>query len=230
MTERDDSSTLVEEDGLLVGFSGALANRAGGWQFGIEGDLLRASLDYDGATQSGSPLDSDTSWEHRRGGVFVERRIYWPVPIDLGGRLDYQQRHRDISSTQDAAGLEEDYETIWLGFRGSMTPWRSSLLQIDVGCAVHSRVDVRFRSELDDASLGLDDHCRASIAAGMDLGRVGSGTFYLRPFAAWERYPRSDSEQLTSGGLPVGQVHLPETEFLTFGVTIGVRRSLDAGG
>ena len=59
------------------------------------------------------------------------------------------------------------------------------------------------------------------------LGRVGKSIVYVGPFVAWERYPQSAAVKLTSGGSLVGRVHLPKTEFVALGISIGVGRGFD---
>ena len=53
--------------------------------------------------------------------------------------------------------------------------------------------------------------------------RIGDRLVYVRPFADWERYDTSGPERLTVGGSGVGTIYLPETEFTTYGITIGIR-------
>ena len=106
VSERDDDNQLVNEHGAIIGLTGALANRTGAWRFGIDGDLLGGSLDYDGATQLGADLATNTDWERRSVGAFFDRRIRSPIRADIGGNLEYQWRNRDIASTIAAAGLQ----------------------------------------------------------------------------------------------------------------------------
>jgi len=227
VSERDGSEKLVEEDGLLTGLVGALSHTTGVWRYGVDAKALRASLDYDGATQFGAPLETNTDWQHWRIGTFVDRRVPAPLPTHIGVGLEYEWRDREIESTPAAPGLEETYRTVWIGARATFAPMKSTTFELHVACAIDSTVDVAFASNLDRATLEAEDHCRASVASTMSVGRIGTARLFLRPFANWERYPRTKPEQLTSGGIEVGQVYLPETEFISLGITIGLHGQRD---
>lgn len=222
VSEHENGNQLVEEQGWMTGLSGVLEHIRGPWRVGVAGEYLDGSLDYDGATQLGLPLQTDTDWQQSSVAMFVDRNISSAGGIQLGGGLEYEWRHRDIASTATAPGLEERYQTVWLGLRGRVSARRSLSAEVHAACAVDSNVDVSFDSNLDDASVTVDEYCRAGVAARADIRRVGRAVLFLQPFAAWERYPRTDSSRLTAGGTQVGQVHLPETEFLTFGITLGI--------
>lgn len=224
VSEYEDGDRLVEEQGWMTGLSGILENRQGGWRTGVAGEYLDGSLDYDGATQLGFPLQTDTDWQHRSAAAFIDRNIDASGDFQLGGLLEYEWRNRDVASTASVPGLEERYDTVWLGLRGRVPIWRSVSAEINFACALDATVDVSFDSDLDDASVDVDEFCRAAVSARADIHRSGRAVVFVQPFAAWERYPRTASEPLTSGGVPVGRVHLPETEFLSFGVTVGITR------
>lgn len=227
ISEYEDGDRLVEEDGWMTGLSGTLENRQGAWLTGVEGEYLDGSLDYDGATQLGLPLQTDTDWQHRSATAFIDRYVGPSGHVQLGGLLEYEWRDRDIASTASVPGLEERYQTVWLGLRGRAPIWRSVTAEINAACAIDATVDVSFDSDLDDASVNVDEYCRAAVSARADIHRSRRTVLFLQPFAAWERYPRTDSERLTSDGAQVGRVHLPETEFLSFGITLGIRPRYD---
>jgi hypothetical protein len=225
--EREDGTTLVRESGLSAGIRSSLERPVGVWMVRMGGELSAAALDYDGSTQAGAPLHTDTDWSSERIAATVGRRFKWAAGVELNGRLEYQHRVRDISSKPGAAGLTENYRTLWLGLGTAIAPIALLSLELNFACAIHSKVDVEFDSALDDASISVDRHCRAGFAAPFEIARIGKSTVYLRPHVDWERYPRSADAQLTSGGAPVGRVHLPKTTFVALGVSIGFGRGFE---
>jgi hypothetical protein len=223
LSERAGDGQLVSETGPVAGVEGALTTASGGWRFGVDGAFWGGLLDYDGATQLGADFETDTEWTGWLAGARVERRTLLPVPLLLGGRIEYEWRQRRIRSTPAVQGLDEQYGTLWLGIHGSFQPTSFSTVGLDAACAAVSDVEVRFDERFDTTTLPLDDHCRIGVAARFDVGRWGSKMLFVKPFGNWERYPRSDSAGLTANGLRVGSIYLPETEITTFGITIGVR-------
>jgi len=218
--ELDGGNELVRESGYLYGLTGSLARIGYGWRFGLDASFSRSALDYDGSTQFGAPLNTDTDWQGAALGMNVTREV---LPrVHLGAEVEVQFRERDIHGTADVAGLDERYRTVWLGLRAVAEPFDTAAFELNAGCAMDSRVDVRFDTFLDRADLTIDDHCRAGASAVFALGRTGASRWLLRPFVLWEKYPRTSAEALTSGGVPVGQVYLPKTEFFTVGVTVGI--------
>ena len=224
--ESEDGNKLVEEAGPSVGATVALERSIGDWFVGFDAGIERAELDYDGSTQAGAPLATDTDWSEGHFGAIVGRR-FDGVFAGLRGRLQYQWRERDIASTPSAWGLSESYRTVWLDLGLTIRPARLVTLEFELGCAINSRVDISFASALDDAALDVDDHCRIGVEAPIKIGRIYNSTVFVRPFVAWERYPKSSAERLYSSGLPIGQVFLPATEFVSFGVSIGIGQSPD---
>lgn len=222
LQEREGGATLVREEGFSTGFDAAVDRSMGAWLVRMNGAFERAALDYDGSTQGGAPLATRTDWSSQRLGVTVGRPLNWPAGAELQARLEYQRRARDIASTPTVTGLTENYRTLWLGLGISMRPVRPLKIELGFACAIESKADVDFASALDDASVGVDDHCRVGLSAPFDVGRWRKSTIYLRPYVAWERYPQSADAPLTSGGSPIGRVHLPNTDFMAFGVSIGL--------
>ena len=224
--ESEDGSKLVEETGPSVGAAVSLERSSGDWFVGFTGGIERAELDYDGQTQANAPLATDTDWSEGHFGAIVGRR-FDGVFARWRGRLEYQWRERDIASTPDAWGLSESYRTTWLGLGLMIRPTKTVAFEFDLACAIDSRVDISFAAALDDAALDVADHCRIGVEATIKVGRINNSTVFIRPFVAWERYPESSADRLYSGGSPVGQVFLPATEFVSFGVRIGIGQSPD---
>ena len=220
--ERDEGETLVREEGVGAGIAVAADWTRGPWRLGAAASWLDSQLSYDGSTQLGAPLATDSDWSEGSLGLNVGRRFEGLMGAYLGARVEYQRRTRNIRSTPEADGLQERYRALWLGLEARMMSIGPTAVDLEFGCAAHSRVAVAFAAELDRASLDLRDHCRAAISAPINIARVGRARFFLRPFVSWERYPKSKPAQLTAQGEPIGRVFLPATEFAAFGIQIGL--------
>ena len=210
-----------------MGIRAVVERPMGNWLLRVDGEFNRAALDYDGSTQAGAPLSTQTDWSSGRVGTTVGRQLDWAAGGRLSGRIEYQRRERDISSTPGVSGLTESYRTLWLGLGLTIKPIAPVTVELSFACAIVSNVDVDFASALDDAAIGVGHHCRVGLEAPFDIGRFGKSTVYVRPFVAWERYPQTAAVQLSSGGSLVGRVHLPNTEFVALGISIGVGRAFD---
>ena len=228
--ERQDHTTIVEEEGPTAGIDVIVARQHGPWVVALDTGLARAELNYDGATQTGAPFATDSGWKAIHLGAAAGRRFEWANGGRWYGRLEYQQRQRDIASGATVTGLNETYRTLWLGVGLKSDALAPATIELDAACAVSSKVDVRFDSALgstidstlDDAKLTVKDHCRAGVAAVFEIGRIGEAAVSVRPFVTWERYPQTPDERLTVDGSAVGRVFLPATEFIAYGLTLGI--------
>jgi hypothetical protein len=223
LSERDAGDELVAEEGPLVNVTAGGWITPGDWRLGAYGGFIGGVLDYDGQTQGGTPFATETEWRGWHAGAGVERRLFVPVPGRIGVGLEFEQRWRDILPDDTVAGLNENYQTVWLSITGSAKPTAVTGIEFQAGCAVASRVQVSFADRFDDAAVNLSDHCRAGVGFSLQIGRIGDRLVYVRPFADWERYDTSGPERLTVAGSGVGTIYLPETEFTTYGITIGIR-------
>ncbi len=224
VTERDGGERLVREEGPAAALDGAVARRSGPWRFLAHGGYFGAKLDYSGRTQFGAGLETETDWLGWEAGAGLERRFLGPVPIRVGASAAYQQRDRSIQPTATTQGLDERYRTGWLTLSAAVEPAGYAALSGSLGCAFSSHAQVSFASTFDDAEVAIDDHCRATVAGEFRLRRAQGRIYFLKPFAAWERYGTTESVPLSAAGIDQGSLYLPETEFLSYGLTFGVRR------
>ncbi|MEM8769963.1 MAG: hypothetical protein AAGE43_21215 [Pseudomonadota bacterium] len=224
VTERDNGERLVREEGPAAAFNGAAALRSGAWRYLASAGYFGAKLDYSGRTQFGAGLETETEWQGWHVGAGLERRFLGPVPLRLGALLAYEQRDRGIQPTDTTQGLDESYRTGWLMLNAAMEPSGYAVLSASLGCALTSEAQVSFASTFDAADVAIDDHCRAALAGEFRLRRAQGRTYFLKPYAAWERYATTESVPLSAGGVIQGALYLPGTEFLSYGLTFGVRR------
>ena len=102
-------------------------------------------------------------------------------------------------------------------------PTGFATVAVSAGCALSSDVRVNLGENFDPADVSINNHCRASVESELRLRRWSGGLIFLSPYAGWERYPETESVRLRASGNGVGVLYLPETEMLTFGITLGVR-------
>ena len=224
VTERDGGERLVREQGPAAALDGAAVLRSGAWRFLASGGYFGAKLTYDGRTQTGAPLATDTDWQGWRVAAGLERRFLGPVPMRIGARFAYGQRDRSIQPTTTTQGLEERYQTGWLMVNAALEPTGYAALSGTLGCALTSAARVSFESTFADAEVTIEDHCRAAVAGEFRLRQAQGRIYFLKPYAAWERYPETESVPVRAAGMTRGSLYLPETEFLSYGLTVGVRR------
>jgi hypothetical protein len=208
----DDGTRLVKESGPML----RLAFDAQ-WRF-PNGGALRAmaalaggTLDYDGQTQAGTPLRSET--DHRD----LELGAAWrPLPPQAWGEgwlvLKLLEQRRLIASTPAARGLEETSRLLLAGVRWSHAfeaaswQWRP---------AAELRTSVRHRVEVDSGgffdTMDLRGGRRHEAVLGLDASRAAS------PWSlgiAWThaRQSASPMQPLLRAGAPIGTVFQPRID------------------
>lgn len=226
VSERDEGQRLVEETGPSASVLGSASRNMAGWRFTAGAGYFSADLNYSGQTQYGAPLETDTEWRGWRVESAVEKRMYTPLGLSLGAALIWQERRRHIGSTMSVTGLKEHYKTGWLELRGAVEPTGFASVSVSAGCAFSSDVRVTLGENFDPADVSVEDHCRASLESELRIRRWNGGLLFLKPYAAWERYPQTGSARLRAAGKGVGMLYLPATEIRSFGITIGVIRGL----
>jgi hypothetical protein len=213
LVERDDSGgRLVEETGPLL--------RLGldaGWRLDNGGAVQAAAgvaagtLDYEGQTQAGTPLTTDTG--HRD----LDFSLGWrPLPAAAWGEgwlvLRVAQQRRQIASTSMARGLRETSLLVLPGvrwthaFEAASWRWQPSL---ELRASARHRLEVDFGGTFDGAQLTGGRRWEAALA--LDLAAPGSPwTFGI----AWThaRQSASADQTLLRGGVPFGTVHQPRIE------------------
>jgi hypothetical protein len=110
---------LLDETGARYHIGGFFGNllKTQGVIFNAEGKIYFGTVDYDGQTQSGTPVESDVDYT----GLMIEGVIGYRLPIsnekfawDFLGGIGFDTWVRDIQDTttasgQPVAGYEEDY-------------------------------------------------------------------------------------------------------------------------
>ena len=213
LVERADTGTrLVEETGPLLRLT--LDGRfelANGGALQAKGAAAAGTLDYEGRTQSGVPLATES--RHRD----FEAGLAWrPLPAAAWGEgwlvLRTLQQRRHIVSTATARGLKERSDLVMAGLRWSHAfdaagwRWQPSL---ELSTSARHRLQVEFGGIFDDATMrGGRRH-----EAVLDL-QVAAPSSPWSFGLAWShsRQSASSAQTLSRNGAVVGSVRQPRIE------------------
>lgn len=215
----DNGSRLVEESGPMLRLAADGRLQLGAGALRVSGGVAGGDLDYDGRTQAGTPLRTES--RHRDLGLGVAWRPWaaaswgeaWLV-------LHALEQRRRIASTAAATGLRETSRLLLAGARWSHTfagagwQWQPS---VELRTSVHHRLDVNFGGLFDEADIRGGRRHEGVLA--LDVAAPGS------PWSggiAWThaRQQASPRATLTRGGAPVGTVHQPRTGIDDFAVQV----------
>jgi hypothetical protein len=212
----EDGRRLVEESGpvLRLAVDGRL-RLPGGGALRMSAGAAGGDLDYDGQTQAGMPLRSES--RHRDLDFSVAWRPWaearWGQAWLVLRGLDQRRR---IASTPAASGLRETSMLLSVGARWAHAfdaagwQWQPS---IELRTSVRHRLEVDFGGVFDTAD--IQGARRREVVLGLDVSAPGS------PWSggiAWThaRQPASARATLFRGGVPVGTVHQPRIEIDDF--------------
>ena len=202
---------LVRETGSLQGVELSAEYRCDKWHLAAQIAQLNGTRIYDGQTNNGAPVISQSGIRQQQGHIQVMRNVTenW----QLGSRLSGQTLWRDIASVGVAAGYPErfDWTLLSLGAQWqtrlgpgqlTMQAWAGQQQQSSMALTLPGR---------DPMSLTLGAISQTELAAGWRT--------QLSP--AWHLqidlgYRRTEMEQgspsvIRRGGLPVGVAYQPRT-------------------
>jgi hypothetical protein len=170
--EFNDGSTLLEESGPIFGI-GVSAKGTVYKSITLKGrgEFFGGSVDYDGQTQVGTPVRTDTDYvgfkiEVDGGWKFLVKEKSSLEPfLGLGAR----KWNRDIKGTNFASGVEEDWRTIYarLGIRGDHV--YPNELKVFAEAAVKLPFDNENEADLNQFDVTLEPGNRASFFAELGL-------------------------------------------------------------
>lgn len=216
----DNGARLVKESGplLRLAVDGQLALANGG---ALQAKAWGAAgtLDYDGQTQAGIPLTTDS--RHRELGLDLAWR---PLPAASWGQawlvLRVLQQRRDIASTPVAVGLVETSDYVMPGVRfshafdGGGWRWEPSL---ELLASVRHRLQVDSHGVFDEAD--IRGGRRRELVLGLQVSAPQS------PWSlalAWShaRQSASPTQALSRNGTTVGTVRQPRVEIDDVGLRV----------
>ena len=224
LVERADTGRrLIEETGPLLRLTldGRL-DLAGGGALQAKAAAAAGTLDYEGRTQGGVPLATDS--RHRD----LEAGLAWrPLPAAAWGEgwlvLRTLQQRRRIASTATARGLTESADLVMPGLRWSHAfdaagwRWQPSL---ELSTSVRHSLQVDFGGVFDDAT--MRGGRRHETLLDLQVSAPSSPwSFGL----AWShaRQSASSTQTLSRNGAAVGSVRQPRIDI--DGVSLRARRA-----
>jgi len=221
LVERADSGRqLVKESGTLaLGRLGAQMRLASGGALQVDAEAAGGQLDYEGQTQGGQPLASDT-----RDSDLALALSWRPLALAAWGEgwlgLRLQQQRRQILATSAAGGLVETSQLVLPGVRWSAAMsaagWRWQPAA-ELRASVHHALDVDFGGVFD--STHLQGGRRREFVLGLRAGPLDSP---WRFSAEWlrARQSGSPSQDVHRAGVSVGVVRQPQLEIGDFSVQV----------
>lgn len=218
------NAVLDREDGLLPGIEISSGIRTDLFAALIAASFHGGTITYDGKTQTGSPLTTDTRESIADVAISITRAI---GPSDYSPQLvagfGYREWRRDIQSTNSTVGLFEVYRwTYWmLGVEADVLRNDSWNAGIDwrLMRPVHPTIEVEVPG-FDPLTLELGSGYSMAIGLPIEY-RLGAGrSIVVRPY--WQSWylERSDFKRLYAGGSPTGfSAQEPDSETMVFGVS-----------
>lgn len=218
-----DGSRLLKESGPLYGL--AFTAKGGGdiskpLTFRFKGEGFLGTVDYDGQTQAGTPVTTDTDYigfkTELDGGwkFFVgENGSSFEPFIGLGGRW----WKRDIQSTSSAIGVEENWSSYYgrLGIRGENVNSKNLNLFLELAAILPFKNE----NEVDLSTFGLG---QVTVEPGNETSfcaEVGIKFRKLRVSVFYESLRFSESDPEHEGPFLIIQ---PESKADIYGANMGV--------
>jgi len=198
----------------------------------IDGTYHAGTVNYDGETQSGTPVTTDTDTRLLTIAADVGH-WFGPAPYTWGAYLHLARRNwdRDIQSRPGVGGIYEEYRwsELGLGVRHVWEPptgstWHQeltgTLLRATSGTIFVRLSDVD--PGYDDTTLNLGDRTgfRLRYTASHDMGER---TLRIEPYLEYWEFGRSNTEIITANGSNTAYtVTEPRSESTRIGVAVGL--------
>jgi hypothetical protein len=232
--EFSESGTLLDrEDGLLPGLALEVARRLGDWRLSGDARYFSGNADYDGRTNFGTPISTETDERMYSLSARVAREFRidgWSIAPYAG--YGWHRWQRDIKPTQTAggapvSGLLEVYtwNTAELGTLAQLTLRERFHVGVDLRLfrVLDPEVEVRFSSVFDEARLPLGERSGARVALISAYELDQHLRIRLELYHEGWSFGRSSAQPLASGGSPTGvSVMEPRSETRNTGVTLGM--------
>lgn len=236
--EFDDTGFLLDrEDGVLPGVTGQIVFPGKSIDKILYGSFYSSTIDYDGQTQSGAPVQTDTDTDI----IDVQFRVSETSSQQnqLYGGVGYRYWRRDILSVGGVSGLLEHYNWFYalLGLRSTYFRNYNSELAFDfrITRMLKANMDIDFKgysltgsAPLDDKTVDLGKKTNFRFSMPWRVKVKDSYTWVVEPyFEQWD-IGKSNTVNLTENGvlvvLPecggVCGVLEPRSETRNFGVNI----------
>lgn len=223
-----NGATLDREYGLLPGLAAEVVYTRGRW-FGRWGlHYHGGTVNYDGQTQGGVPVDTDTGTEildtELSGGYRWLRLGHWSASV-YGG-LGYRHWDRDIHSSPAAYGVFETYQ--WgYGLLGMSVARRFGtrdrlILDARATRTIGARVAVDFGGVFDPVTLEPADRFAGRLSLRLVHRVTRLWSLQVGPYVEWWRLGESPGRPLVQGGSPISTVFEPRSDTRLVGFELGV--------
>lgn len=238
--EFDDTGFLLNrEDGLLTGVTGQFKFAGVNIDHYLYGSYHASTIDYDGYTQNGYPVQTDTETDIVDLQYRLSSKKYQRTGIYAG--IGYRHWRRDILSTGNVSGLLEDYKWFYglAGVQAYFFKDANSEVSIDLRITkmLKAEMDIDFKgfsytglAPLDDKTVNLGKKINLRIGVPWRFRTANSYTWVIEPYYEEWDIGKSNVVNLTENGvnviLPecggVCGVLEPRSETRNFGVNMQV--------
>ncbi len=182
------------EAGLIPGFHiSTTTNRHYPLYFAVGLAYAAATETYDGSTQLGAPVTSDTKSSFMRIGVTTNYRSELGGSWTLTPHIGYQYREWD-RNIQGSGGIRELYmwHTLPVGFllNSRVSPTVTMGLDLEASIMVHGTMRIYFSG--DNVVLTLGNRFGFRITAPVCIGLSDNWSLCLSPYYEWYGYGKSN--------------------------------------
>jgi hypothetical protein len=216
----DSGSQLLKESGPISAIGSSVrSDIARSLVLKGKGELFGGTVNYDGQTQSGTPVETDTNYA----GLEVEGNLGWKFMVTEKSSLEpfaglgYRWWQRDLQDTVSASGYKETWWSFYarLGIHGDHTFSE----QVKAFAEAGLKIPLKNKNKVDLSGIGLstvtvEPGNKASVfaEAGLKWTRFKTSLFY-------EGMRFSKSDPVTVSNVRVWQ---PESKADTFGISVGM--------
>mgnify|MGYP001827127147 FL=1 len=227
--EFDDNDILLnKEEGLLPGLVLSATLDWENWYSELNYQYNRGTVEYDGQTQSGIPIITDTDEDiivvNLLLGRYFGGAAAYRSAIYAG--LGYYYWERNILSTGSVSGLFETYEWSYALLGGKFSLLKSSnnglLLDVRLRRMLNATMQVDFLGyqNYDNLELDIGEEWSLRVALPYFMTIDQHARFSIEPYLTTWFIGRSPDEQITSGGVPIGiSAYEPRSETTNVGIS-----------
>jgi len=222
---------LIEEDGLMYGIAGSYIYHGNNkLMFETSFSLVFGEIDYDGQTQSGTPLKADTDdWIFEwRGLIGKDYRFKSSSIITPFMGIGYRYWNDDIDAS---GGYEREIQYWYLPvgvktispLNGNWTWGMSIEYDLFLGGKVQSHLsDVQpvYNDPENDQDFG--DGYGLALSLKFNRKLSNSYGFSIEPYIRYWDIDESDTSTLTSYGIPIAYLVEPDNETIAYGLRLNI--------
>jgi hypothetical protein len=185
-------------------------------------------VEYDGQTQTGTPIITDTEEDIIDVNLIVGRYFGGAAAYRsaIYAGLGYYYWERNILPTGNVSGLFETYEWSYALLGGKFSLLKSSnnglLLDVRLRRMLDATMEVDFLGyqNLDNLELDIGEEWSLRVALPYIMTIDQHARFSIEPYLTTWFIGRSPDEQITSGGVPIGiTAYEPRSETTNVGIS-----------